>query len=66
VNDQSSDSSGSKPETSGLQVDRAADNRSHADISLRAYSEEQLADFLEADRLDDEARALLEASVERA
>jgi excisionase family DNA binding protein len=38
-----------------------AANRTRPDIPLREYSDEQLADFLEADRLDGEARALISA-----
>jgi excisionase family DNA binding protein len=40
--------------------------RTRPDIQLRDYSDQQLADFLEADQLDDDAQALIRHFRERA
>ncbi len=43
-----------------------AANRTRPDIQLRAYSDEQLAEFLEADQPDAETQELIHAFRERA
>lgn len=43
-----------------------AANRARPDLSPRTYSDQQLADFLEVDRLDAETQALIRAFRKRA